>query len=94
MRLHIRMLGAEKMLGAFDRQALDAIDILAATVVALARIAFRVFIREDLAHRFQHRFGNEIFRRDQFQAGRLPPHFFAQRLSDLRIDFVQRAAHA
>src|SRR5205823_9514080 len=51
MRLHIRMLGAEELLRAIDRELLDLIDNLTAAVVALPRQAFRVLVRQRSAHR-------------------------------------------
>ena len=36
VRLHVRVLGAEELLGARDRELLDLVDDLAAAVVALA----------------------------------------------------------
>ena len=80
--------------GAIDGQLLGDVHKFAAAVVALARIALGVFVGEHRAHRFEHRFGDEILRGDQLDAGGLPPHFVADRLGDLGIDFVQRAAHS
>jgi hypothetical protein len=37
MRLHVRVVGAEQLLGAVDRELLDLVHHLAAAVVALAR---------------------------------------------------------
>ena len=90
MRLHVGVLGAEKRFGAIDRQLLGAVHEFAAAVVALAGIAFGVFIGEHRAHRFEHGFGNEIFRGNQFEAGALAASFLADDLRDLRIDFAQR----
>ena len=64
MRLHVGVLGAEQGLRAVDRQLLGAVHEFAAAVVALAGIALGVFVGEHRAHRFEHRFGNEIFRRE------------------------------
>ena len=94
MRLNVGMLGAENLLRALDGKALDAVHIFAAAVIALARIAFRIFIREDRAHRFHHGAGNEILRRDQFEAGGLAANFVLQRRSDLRVGLIEMQAHA
>ncbi len=94
MRLHVGVLRAEELLGAIDRQLLDLVGVLAAAVVALARIAFGVLVGEDRAHGFEDRFGNEILRGDQLQAGSLASGFVAEEAGDLRIDGVQRPIHA
>ena len=93
MRLHVRMFRAKKFFGPLDRQSFHPVDVLAPAVIALARISFRVFVSEDRSRCFHHRLGNEILRRNQFQPGRLSPHFVAQRFGDFRIDLVQRAVH-
>ena len=64
MRLHVGVLGAEKLLGAVDGQLLGAIHEFAAAVIALARIAFGVFVGEHGARRFEHGLGDQIFRGD------------------------------
>ena len=88
------MLGAEKRLSAIDRQLLGNIHEFAAAVVALARIAFGIFVGQHRACRLQHRFGDKILRRDQLDARGLPLHFLAEHFGDLRIGFGQRPGHA
>ena len=44
----------EQALGAIDGQLLDDVDILAAAVIALARIAFGIFVGEQRARGFEH----------------------------------------
>ena len=90
VRLHVGVLGAEKLLGAVDGELLGAVHEFAAAVIALAGIAFGIFVGEHRAHGFEHGFGDEIFRGDQLEAGGLAAHFVAQRFSDFRIHFVER----
>ena len=94
MRLHVGVFRAEKFLGAIDRQLFHFVGDFAAAVVALARIALGVFVGEDRAHGFEHRFRDEIFARDQFQAGSLALGLFAEQVRDRGIDGVERALHA
>ena len=68
MRLNVRVFGAEELRGSVDRQPFDAVDILAAAVVAFSRIAFGILVRENRTHRFEHRFRDEILGRDQLEA--------------------------
>ncbi len=49
VRLHVGVLGAEQRLGAVDRELLDHVDVLAAAVVALARVALGVLVRQHAA---------------------------------------------
>ncbi len=93
MGLHVGVLRAKQSFRAVDRQLLGAVGEFAAAVVALAGIALGVLVGEHRAHRFQHRFGNEIFRGDQLEARALAASFVAQHFGDFRIDFLQRAVH-
>ena len=63
-------------------------------VVALAGIAFGVFVREDRAHGLQHRFRDQIFRRDQLQARGLTPRLVSKKVGDVRVDRIERALHS
>ena len=71
VRLHVGVLRAEKLLRAIDGELLGDVHEFAAAVIALAGIALGVLIREHRAHGFEHGFGDEIFRWDQFDAGGL-----------------------
>ena len=65
MRLHVGVVGAEQLLDALDRQLLGDVDVFAAAVVALARIAFGVLVGQLAALRFHHPRAGVVFRRDQ-----------------------------
>ena len=65
VRLHVGVLGAEQRLGALDRERLDLVDDLLALVVALARVALGVLVREHRAGRLEHRARDVVLRRDQ-----------------------------
>src|SRR5258705_442341 len=49
MRLHVGVLRAEEFLGAIEGELLDFVRVFAAAVIALAGIAFCVFVGEDRA---------------------------------------------
>ena len=53
------------LLGAVDRQLLGHVDVLAAAVVALARIALGVLVGQHRALRLQHGARDDVLRRDQ-----------------------------
>jgi len=93
MRLQVGVFRAEEFLGAIDGELLDLVGVLSAAVVPFSRITFGVFVREDGAHGFEDCFGNEVFRRNEFEASGLAPGFIAQEAGDLRIDGVEWAIH-
>jgi hypothetical protein len=63
--LHVGEFGAEQLLGAVDRQLLDHVDVLAAAVVALARVALGVLVGELRALRGHHRRRGVVLRGNQ-----------------------------
>src|SRR6202158_1412094 len=66
----------------------------APAVIALARVAFRVLVGENRAHGLEHRFGDQVLRRNQLERGGLPLGLVAKQFRDLRIDGIERAIHA
>ena len=89
VRLDVGMLGAEERLRAVNGELLGLIHEFAAAVVALARVALGIFVREHRAHRFHHRFGNEILGWDQLQAGGLAADLVAEDRCNGRINFFE-----
>ncbi len=72
VRLHVRMVGLEQRFRPSDGQALDDIHVLAAAVIAASWVAFGVLVREDGTSGFENRAADEVFRRDELEARRLP----------------------
>ena len=72
MRLHVHVLGSKDLLGAFDGEAFNRIDMLASAVIAFAGIPFGILIRHHAALGGQDRGAGEIFRSDQQQFVTLP----------------------
>ena len=83
--LHVGELRAEQFLGAIDRQCLHHVDPFAAAVIAIARIAFGIFVGQHRALRFQHRAADDVFRRDQLDLMALAAEFALDRGGDIRI---------
>ena len=65
MGLHVGCFGAKDLLDAVDGQLLGDVDKFAATVVALAWVAFGVFVGEHRALGLQNRLRNDVLRGDQ-----------------------------
>ncbi|MNI25278.1 hypothetical protein D3C73_789200 [compost metagenome] len=60
VRLDVGVIGTEQLLGALDGQRLNLVDVFAATVVALARITFGVFVGQATALRFHDAFAGVV----------------------------------
>ena len=87
VRLHVRVLGAEQLLGAIARQVLHHVGELAPAVIALAGIALGVLVGEDRARGLQHRFADKVLRGNQLQPLVLAALFVFDGLRDLRVNF-------
>ena len=72
VRLHVDVLGAEELLGPVAGQVLGHVDELAAAVVALARIALGVLVRQHAADGLHHGRAGVVFAGDHLQAVLLP----------------------
>ena len=65
VRLDVGVLDTEQRLGPVDRDRLDLVDDLLALVVALARVALGVLVREDAAGGLEHGGGHVVLAGDQ-----------------------------
>jgi hypothetical protein len=88
--LHIGELRAEQFLHAGDGQVLGDVDVLAAAVVAAARVALGILVRQDRALGFEHGAGGEVLGGDHLEGVALPGQFIAQDRRNLRVDLGQR----
>src|SRR5215469_3069229 len=89
VRLHIGGLGAEELFHAVDGERLSDVDILAATVVALAGIAFRVLVGELRPLRLQYRGARVVLRCDQLEMLFLAKILRRDRLGEFRVDLSE-----
>ena len=85
MGLHVGVVTAEQLLRPLDGQGLHLIHALAAAVVALARVAFRVFVGQHGSHGSHHRLRNDILRRDELQVSSLTVALGLHHASHFRI---------
>ena len=89
VRLHVGEPALEERLGPLDRQHLGLVDELAAAVVAVAGIAFRVLVGEHGAGGLQHGARDEVLRRDQLDLVLLALQLAADDAGDLGIALGQ-----
>jgi hypothetical protein len=90
--LHVRVLGAEEVLRAVDRELLDLVDDLAAAVVAAAGIPLRVLVRRHGADGLEHARPREVLGGDQLDLVALALELPPEQNGDVRIDLGETAA--
>src|SRR5579885_3465883 len=86
MRLHVGVGRAEEFLRAVDGELLGDIDILAAAVIALARIAFRVFVGQYRALRLEHARARVILGSDELDVIFLAAPLALERAAELGVE--------
>ena len=89
MRLYVGIFCPEQLLRAGDGQTLHLIDILAAAIVAFARVALCIFICKYAALCFHDSHAHNILRSDHFQLVALAAQLVIDLRSDFRVDLCQ-----
>ena len=89
MRLHIDPIRTEQLLGPLDGQCLGHIHKLAATVVALARVALGVFVGQHASLRLHHADAGVVFRGNQFKVVLLAASLGRDGRAEFRIKFIE-----
>ena len=90
VRLHVRVVGAEQRARTLAGQLLGLVDHQVAAVVALARVALGVLVREHRALRLEHRGRGEVLGRDQLDRGVLALTLAPDDVGDRGISGFQR----
>ena len=83
--LDVGVLGAEELFGAVAGEVLDDVGELAAAVVALAGVAFGVFVGEDGACGFEDGAADEVLGGDHLEAFVLADDFVLNLCGDLGV---------
>ncbi|MNG84276.1 hypothetical protein D3C79_430110 [compost metagenome] len=94
--LNVGVVGAEQLLGALDGQRLDLVYVLAATVVALARVAFGVLVGQAAALGLHDALAGVVLRGDQLDVIFLALFFGIHRRQQcvvVTLDLVLLAEH-
>ena len=92
VRLHVRVLCAEKLFRAVAGEVLDHVGEFAPAVVALAGIALGVLVGEDSAGGLENGAADEVLRGDHLQAFVLADDFVANLFGNLRVGGGERCS--
>ncbi|GAA3044020.1 hypothetical protein GCM10020000_24360 [Streptomyces olivoverticillatus] len=91
VRLDVGVLGTEERLDPVDRDLLDDVDVLAAAVVAAARVALGVLVGEDRALGLHDRDRSEVLRGDHLEGGLLAVEFGVDCGGDVGVELMEGA---
>ena len=85
MRLDVCVLGTEELFCPLACEVFRNVDKLAAPVVPLPRVPFRIFVRQGAPHRLQDCHADEILRSDELELRVLTPYLAGDRGVDFRV---------
>ena len=91
VRLDVGEAAVEQALGAVDRERLGDVDMLAAAIVAFARIAFRVLVGQHRALRLEHGAADDVLAGDQLDLVLLAAELGRDGGREVRIGLGERA---
>lgn len=87
VRLHIGILGIEKLADPVNGQLLDLVHHFATAIITCLRITFGILVRADRSQSRKDLVGNEIFRSDKLQTIALTLLLFLNQIQNLNILF-------
>ena len=90
--LNVGVAGAEQLLGTVDGQLLDHIDVLAASIVTLARVAFGVLVGQFGPLGLHHLGAGVVFRGDQLDMVFLALRLATDGVKQCRVEIRQGEA--
>ena len=71
MSLNVCILCSEKLLGSFDSNGLNDINVLAAAVISLSGVALSILVGKNAAHSSHYCGGNDVFTGDKLKVSLL-----------------------
>ena len=89
MGLDIGMFSTKQLFGTINGQLFGNIDKFTTTIVALAGVAFSIFIGQYRPLDLQHGFTDKVFRCNKLKAVFLPGDFLLNNLRNLRVNSCQ-----
>ncbi|MNX78532.1 hypothetical protein D3C86_1101300 [compost metagenome] len=89
VRLHVGVTGAEKTLGPIDGDLLGDVDVPASAVIAPARVALGVLVREYGSLGIEHRSADEVLRCDELDRMHLTAPFGVDGGPDVPVGLLQ-----
>ena len=92
--LDVGVFGVEELFGAVAGNVFHFVGVFAAAIIALAGVAFGVFVGEDGAGGFEDGFGGEVFAGDEFDLAVLAGGFLVDEVVDGGIDLGEREGHS
>ena len=86
--LYVGMVCLEELAGPVPGDVFHYVHTLTTAIIALAGVAFGVFVGQHSAHRCQHGRADDVFRRDQLDVAALAIVFALNRIAHLGIELL------
>ena len=91
MSLNICILCSEKLLGSFDSNGLNDINVLAAAVISLSGVALSILVGKNAAHSSHYCGGNDVFTGDKLKVSLLTCKLLCHSVADFGVSLLNKA---
>ena len=89
MCLYVGVFCAEQFFSTFNCKGFYLVHIFAAAVIAVAGVAFRIFVGQHAAHRFHYCGADKVFGSNQFNFIALASEFFTDSRSNFGVTYCK-----
>ena len=91
MSLNVCILCSEKLLGSFDSNGLNDINVLAAAVISLSGVALSILVGKNAAHSSHYCGGNDVFTGDKLKVSLLTCKLLCHSVADFGVSLLNKA---
>ena len=91
MSLNVCILCSEKLLGSFDSNGLNDINVLAAAIISLSGVALSILVGKNAAHSSHYCGGNDVFTGDKLKVSLLTCKLLCHSVADFGVSLLNKA---
>ena len=91
MSLNVCILCSEKLLGSFDSNGLNDINVLAAAVISLSGVALSILVGKNAAHSSHYCGGNDVFTGDKLKVSLLTCKLLCHSVANFGVSLLNKA---
>ena len=91
MSLNVCILCSEKLLGSFDSNGLNDINVLAAAVISLSGVALSILVGKNAAHSSHYCGGDDVFTGDKLKVSLLTCKLLCHSVANFGVSLLNKA---